>query len=73
MNWEFHKVHFITELDAKLYPAQIKTVCGMVGYKTRMSTEFDTVEGNRFEAVAAYRGITCVRCRRFATGLPTLP
>lgn len=40
-----------------------RTHCGMVGSVTKYLTEFDTAEGNRFDALSQWsNGVTCLKC-----------
>ena len=42
-----------------------QTFCGLIGALCRgFSSEFDTDEGNRFEATDGSDGVNCRRCRK---------
>jgi hypothetical protein len=58
-----NKVHWIGSQDRYGYQ---QTACGMQGVRCQgFDTEYDTVEGNRFEAnYRDWQGVTCKRCLR---------
>jgi hypothetical protein len=44
-----------------------RTFCGLEGWRARhCRTEFDKIDGGRFEAVAGPAGVTCRKCRKNA-------
>ena len=59
------KVHFLTgELSSG---GAASTVCGKIGWK-EFGDEYSDAIGNRFEATAKVRKVTCKSCRRAADG-----
>jgi hypothetical protein len=60
-----HKVHMLrptVDYATSLTPR--RTFCGMFGWIAKnSSTEYETVEGNSFEAVERKDGVTCRRCK----------
>lgn len=59
-----HKVHLLRPtIDYISRHGPRRTFCGMFGWLAKDAhTEYETVKGNRFEAVERNEGITCRRC-----------
>jgi hypothetical protein len=56
-----NKVHRIASEGKHGQPS--RTMCGRKGWLARhTSTEYETVSGDRFEAVATQSGVTCRKC-----------
>ncbi len=58
-----NKVHMLRP-QSERSARQRETYCGLRGWaSTNFGTEFETLEGNRFEISRHFKEVTCQRCR----------
>lgn len=55
-----NKVHWIR--DANVGPTKVTTHCGMTGWRSSISDEYETELNRRFEASARLGNVDCKRC-----------